>query len=72
MSIYFADTSFWVALVDARDAYHQKAIERSSLLSGSIVTTEAVILETANIFSRPNWRGKAIALINHISFRPDV
>jgi len=72
MSVYFADTSFWIALIDNRDQFHHKAIERSLSLSGSIVTTEAVIFETANIFSRPDWRSKAIALINHIRFRPDV
>jgi uncharacterized protein len=72
MAIYFADTSFWVALVDRRDVYHSKAVEWSLHNGGSIVTTDAVLLETANTFSRPEWREKVIALINHIVARDDV
>ena len=72
MAIYFADTSFWVAIVDNRDAYHSKSIEWSQNISGTIVTTEAVLLETANTFPRPNWRSKVIGLINHIRLRGDV
>jgi predicted nucleic acid-binding protein len=72
MAIYFADTSFWVAVVDNRDAYHSKSIEWTQKLSGTIVTTEAVLLETANTFSRPNWRSKVIGLIDHIQSRSDV
>ena len=72
MAIYFADTSFWIALVDRRDAYHAKALEWSLKISGSILTTEAVLIETANTFSKPNWRVKVIALINHIMARDDI
>src|SRR3990172_6198385 len=72
MAVYFADTSFWVALVDRRDVYHSKAVEWSLNISGSIVTTEAVLLETANTFSRPDWREKVIALIDHIIARDDI
>src|SRR5687768_894675 len=72
MVIYFADTSFWVALVDRRDMHHSKAREWSHKMSGRIVTTEAVLLETANTFSRPDWRDNVIALIDHITTRDDV
>jgi predicted nucleic acid-binding protein len=72
MVIHFADTSFWVALVDRRDAYHAKALEWSLKISGSILTTEAMLIETANTFSKPNWRDKVIALINHIMARADI
>jgi predicted nucleic acid-binding protein len=72
MASYFADTSFWVALVDKKDAYHAKAIELSLKINGNIVTTEAVLLETANTFSRPQWREKVVALISHIHARTDI
>jgi len=72
MAIYFADTSFWVALVDRRDVYHSKAVEWSLSIGGSIVTTDAVLLETANTLSRPDWREKVIALINHVKSRDDI
>jgi hypothetical protein len=41
-------------------------------VNGRIVTTSAVLLETANSLSRPAWRGSAVALIDHISSRSDV
>jgi uncharacterized protein len=72
MTIYFVDTSFWAALIDRRDALHAQATHRSQTISGRIVTTEAVLLETANMFSKPEWRENAIALINHIKNRDDV
>jgi uncharacterized protein len=72
MTIYFADTSFWIALVDNRDAYHARALDWSLKISGSIVTTEAVLLETANTFSKPIRRAQVIALIDHILSRGDV
>jgi predicted nucleic acid-binding protein len=72
MASYYGDTSFWVALIDRRDAYHAQAIELSRNISGKIVTAQAVLLETANTFARPDWREKAIALINHIVARDDI
>lgn len=72
MADYFADTSFWIALVDRRDAYHSQAAEWSQKISCRLITTEAVLLETANAFSRPGWRGKVIALFNHITSRDDI
>jgi predicted nucleic acid-binding protein len=70
--VYFADTSFWVALVDRRDAYHVQATEWSHKISGRIVTTQAVLLETANTFSRSDWRDKVIALVDHVMARDDI
>jgi uncharacterized protein len=72
MAVYFADTMFWVALVDRRDGYHSHAVEWSQSISGSIVTTQAVLLETANALSRHLWRQNAIALIDHLQTRDDV
>jgi len=72
MAIYFADTSYWTALLDRRDAHHTKAIEWSQKVSGKLITSEAVLLETANTFSKPAWRPKAIALIRHLMASDDV
>ncbi len=72
MTIYFADSSFWIALVDRRDAYHASAVEWSLKISGRIVTTQAVLLETINTFSKVEWRPKVIALIDHLERRDDI
>jgi predicted nucleic acid-binding protein len=72
MAIYFADTSFWVALIDRHDQYHPKAVEFSRSISGQIITTEPVLLETANTFSRQIWRGRVMAFVNQIIARDDI
>jgi predicted nucleic acid-binding protein len=72
MPVYFADTSFWIALVDRGDSFHEAAVELSGGLDGRITTTEAVLLETANSMARPDWRPRVIALIEHLRRRPDV
>ena len=51
MSPYFVDASYWIALSDTDDEYHQRAAELSTLLElehASIVTTQLVLNEVLN------------------------
>lgn len=68
----FADTFFWIALVVKQDEHHQNAQAWSRRIGGKIVTTRAVLLETAGALSRPAWRQAAIALIARLEDRDDV
>jgi uncharacterized protein len=53
----FADTSYWMALVNPRDQIHQKAISVSQHLSSeSLWTTEMVLVEVLNSFSDSLYR----------------
>ncbi len=65
----FADTSFWIATIITSDRLHDRAGGWSTLVSGKIITTEAVILETANALSKPTWRMAAVRLVDRISER---
>lgn len=48
----FADTSFWVAVLDDRDQWHRAAITASvSVEYYKIITTESVLIEVLNYFS---------------------
>lgn len=48
----FADTSFWVAILDDRDQWHRAAITASvSIECYKIITTESVLIEVLNYFS---------------------
>ena len=50
----FADTSYLIALIDRRDHLHPHAVELAATLgSRTIVTTELVLIEWLNAFSRP-------------------
>jgi predicted nucleic acid-binding protein len=68
----FADTAFWVALIVKQDQHHVRAQQWSLQISGRIVTTAAVLLETANTLARPAWRSSCVALINHLEQRSDI
>src|SRR5260370_8101803 len=53
----FADTSYWMALVNPRDQIHQKAVSVSQRLSSeSLLTTEMVLVEVLNSFSDSLYR----------------
>ena len=68
----FADTVFWVALVVRQDQHHHAARTWATRVSGRMVTSVAVLLETANLLGRSDWRPYAIDLINHLKERKDV
>ena len=58
MSAVFADTSYWIALLNPRDALHGKAQRVSSARGPArVYTTEAVLTELLNDFSS---RGDAL------------
>ncbi len=68
----FADTVFWIALVVRADQYHGSARAWSQRVTGRVVTTDAVLTETANALARPDWRAHAVSLIDHLLGRADV
>jgi predicted nucleic acid-binding protein len=52
MNRVFADTGYWIALLNPRDELHQKAYATSrEYSSNEIVTTELVLTEFLNSFS---------------------
>ncbi len=68
----FADTVFWISMVVRQDQHHQLAQQRSTQIRGRIVTTRAVLLETTNSLSRPQWRSAAAALMAKVEAQPHV
>ena len=55
MNAWFADTSYFLALISPNDVHHQKAVALSRERSVPLVTTSWVITELANGMSRPPW-----------------
>ena len=56
MSSVFADTGFFLALINPRDQYHRSAAELNFRLSVPLVTTAWVLLEFANAISASRVR----------------
>ena len=65
----FADTSYWIALLSARDELHAKATNLSlEFVNAHIVTSEMVLIEVLNGFSEKpaSWRLAAAKLAGDI------
>ena len=53
MSLIFADTGYWIALIKPDDALHASAkLVSQQLSSAEIITSEMVLTELLNAFSR--------------------
>lgn len=67
MKKVFVDTAAWVALINEDDDLHPKAYEVLEHLrqqKARLLTTEFVLLEVADAFCSPLFRGKAIVYLN--------
>ena len=62
MSAVFADTFFYLALLNSGDPLHQRAVEESKVNRG-IVTTEFVLLELGNACARAEDHADFLALV---------
>ena len=71
----FLDTSYLLALVNAHDANHTRALQSAGSLATSrqkSVTTEAVVFELCNGLSRKFWRASAVQIVRALRENSDV
>jgi len=62
MTSVFADTSYWIALLNPRDGLHDKARSASAQFSSAeIITSEMVLVELLNTFSESDSRSRGAA-----------
>jgi predicted nucleic acid-binding protein len=62
----FVDTLYWLALVNRRDTWHLSAVEWAARVSGSMVTTDAVLTEVADALCHVSHRPWAISTIESV------
>jgi predicted nucleic acid-binding protein len=65
----FVDTFYWIARINPRDQWHQKALELSTSLEDALLfTSESVLIELLNYFSDygPEMRGAVAQIVRHI------
>ena len=67
----FADTSYFIALVNPNDEAHARAVEAASRYP-RIVTTEAILIELGNGLAAQRWRWLGVRLINMLRSNTDV
>jgi predicted nucleic acid-binding protein len=75
MTAIFADTSYWIALLNPQDSLHSKAAKLSIFLRRTrILTSEMVLVELLNDFSGrgPSFRRTAVDLVEDLRRDPQV
>lgn len=66
MRTVFADTWFYLALLDAGDHHHETAKAFLKAFDGRFVTTRWVLAEVANGLAAPRFRGHVAELLNRL------
>ena len=75
MSLAFADTGYWRALIDDRDELHGAAVGLSvQYREDEIVTSQMVFVEVLAGFSRanPDLRRAAVSMLQYVADTSDV
>lgn len=67
----FADTSYFIALVNPNDEAHAKAVQAAAQYP-RIVTTEAILIELGNGLAAQRWRWLGVRIINMLRSNADV
>ncbi|HUY32830.1 MAG TPA: hypothetical protein VMV69_08620 [Pirellulales bacterium] len=72
MKLAFADTYFYLALLNPGDAGHLAARGASDEFSGRLLTTQWILAEVADALCRPGDRARFLWLIDTIIADPNV
>ena len=70
MNEIFADSFFFIALLNPSDQHHAAAVAASSGLTAPLVTTEPVLIELADALSAPANRSRAAAFCAGLAGNP--
>jgi hypothetical protein len=66
----FADTFYYLAIMNANDAAHGKAVQFSESMAVSTITTSWVLTELADAMASPSHRGAFLRLLNNLRANP--
>jgi predicted nucleic acid-binding protein len=72
MNAVFADSYYYLAFVNERDAGHESAMEFSRSYFGRSMTTEWVLTEVADALSAPDQRGVFQELLAQLHSEPGL
>jgi predicted nucleic acid-binding protein len=73
MTVVFADTFYYIALLNRMDRVHVKASNFTSSFRGIVVTSEWILLELADALAGTSaGRAEVVSTINDLRADPDV
>lgn len=65
MKKVFADSNYWIALINPKDQWRTQAVSASHLLSSALlVTTDEVLVEVLNHFAERGVEARRAAVLN--------
>jgi len=70
MKTVFADTFYFLALLNQRDPCHTRAIAASRVPGLAILTTEFVLLELADALCKPQYRDDVLGICHLVETNP--
>ena len=72
MKAVFADTVYFLALLNPADQFHQQARALNQQPPGPLLTTEFILAEVGDALSRPENRLRFARLLQLLDQQPDV
>jgi uncharacterized protein len=72
MTRAFADTSFYQALLNPRDAWHSTALDFAQSFRGPVLTSEYVLCELGALMSRSQFRPLFVDLVRKLESSAQV
>lgn len=75
MNVVFVDALYWIAQINRKDQWHERAMRAEATLAGArFVTTEAVLVEVLNYLGGygPSVRRSAARVLRRVLEREDV
>ena len=72
MTAVFADTAFYLALLNADDDLHPRAAQLAATLNVGMVTTAWILTEVLDALSRPESRKMVVGFIETLRADPQV
>lgn len=72
MKEVFADTAYYLALLNVHDELHGRSVEFTPLFNGRLLTTTWVLTEVADALCRPPFRSTVVEFIAALQIDPQV
>lgn len=72
MKTVFADTFYYLAVLNPDDAAHERAVRLSEVIEGPVVTTAWVLTEVADALAAPTQRPGFMSLLTTLRDDPEV
>jgi predicted nucleic acid-binding protein len=72
MTAAFADTFYFLALLNRRDPYHERAVTASRAPGLRLVTTDLVLIELSDALCKPPQRQEALQIWRVVESDPNI